>query len=179
MNFTLTYDGPLASNARPSQKHEIRRNLHPQLKELWQHAPLNQFYWKARPGSAHLRTVGGHEFASIVHPEWHFNARLNILLLRPQPPGSIITSGGDIDNQLKTLFDALTCPIHEQDIPAVWKPSDHEKPLHCLLDDDRFISEVAVQTDRLLAPNSETHVKLIIKVQVHTIDAFGGLAVLG
>jgi len=107
VDFTLTYEGPLAADARPNQKHDIRRELHPQLKELWEHPPLNQLYWKARPGSQHLRTVRGHEFVSIVHPDWHFNAELNILMLRPELPGRIVTSGGDIDNRLKTLFDAV------------------------------------------------------------------------
>jgi hypothetical protein len=175
MDFTLTYKGPLPTNGRPSQKHDIRRKLHPQLKELWEHPPLNQFYWKARPGSQHLREVGGYEFACIVHPEWHFNAKLDILMLRPEPPGNIII-GGDIDNRLKTLFDALTRPMHEQDIPQ-WAPADDEKPLHCLLDDDKLISRVSVETARLLAAPNDSHVELVIKVQVHTTHDFGGLAV--
>ena len=176
MDFTLIYEGPLAANARPNQKHDIRRKLHPQLKELWEHPPLNQFYWKARQGSQHLRSVSGYEFATIVHPEWHFNAKLDILMLRPEPPGSIITPGGDIDNRLKTLFDALTRPIYQQDIPA-WVPTSDERPFHCLLDDDRLISKVSVETDRLLAAPEETHVKLIVRVHVHTTEAFGGLTV--
>ena len=176
MDFTLTYEGPLAANARPNQKHDIRRELHPQLKELWEHPPLNQFYWKARPGSQHLRTVRGHEFVSIVHPDWHFNAELNILMLRPELPRRIVTSGGDIDNRLKTLFDALARPLHDQDVPAAWTPKDDEKPLHCLLDDDRLISKVTVETDRLLAALNSTHVKLVIKVHVHATDIFGGLS---
>jgi Holliday junction resolvase RusA-like endonuclease len=179
VDFTLAYEGPLAASGRRDQKHEIRQRLHPQLKELWAHPPLSRFYWKARPGSQHLRTVGGYEFASIIHPGWHFNAKLKILMLRPEPPGSIVTSGGDIDNRLKTLFDALTCPNHEQDLPAAWAPTDDQKPFHCLLDDDGLISEVTVETDRLRAPPNRTHVKLLIRVHVHATDQFGGLAVLG
>jgi Holliday junction resolvase RusA-like endonuclease len=178
VDFTLIYEGPLATNSGPRQKHEIRRLLHPQLKELWTHPPLSEVYWKAHPGSAHLRTVAGHEFASIVHPEWHFNVRLRVLMLRPEPPGRVVTSGGDIDNRLKTLFDALACPRHDQDVPRSWVPEESERPLHCLLEDDGLISEVAVETDRLLAAPNETHVKLIIGVSVHSTDVFGGRATL-
>jgi len=176
VDFTLIYEGPLAANGRPEQKHDIRRRLHPQLKELWTHPPLSQFYWKTHRGSAHLRTVAGHEFGSVVHPEWHFNAKLRLLMLRPEPPGRIVTSGGDIDNRLKTLFDALACPRHDQDVPRSWVPEEGEQPLHCLLEDDGLISEVAVETDRLLAAPNETHVKLVIRVHVHSTAAFGDLA---
>lgn len=179
MDFTLTYEGPLAANGRPEQKHDIRRYLHPQLRELWAHPPLSQVYWKERLGSAHLQTVAGHEFCSIVHAEWRFNAKLRVLMLRPEPPGRVVRSGGDIDNRLKTLFDALACPQHNHDVPRSWVPDESERPLHCLLEDDALISEVTVETDRLLAAPSQTDVKLIIRVHVHTTDVFGGLAVLG
>jgi hypothetical protein len=131
VEFTLTYDGPLATNARPSQKHDIRIALHPQLKELWRHKPLLEFY---DMGGPNLSTVVGYNFVSIVHPRWNFRARLDILILRPEPPGAIIISRGDIDNRLKTLFDALTRPRHEQDIPKTWAPTPDQDPLHCLLD---------------------------------------------
>jgi hypothetical protein len=179
VEFTLVYEGPLATKPRPVDKHEIRLQLHPQLKELWSIGPLEQFREMLLPGSEHLRTVGGHEFASIVHPVWHFNAKLHILMLRPEPRGRVVTSGGDIDNRLKTLFDALACPAHDEAVPDGWSPAEDQKPLHCLLHDDWLISQVTVETDRLLASPSKSHVKLIIRVQVHTPEAFGGQAILG
>lgn len=176
VDFTLTYDGPLATNGRPAQKHDIRLRLHPQLRELWQHRPLTQFLYD-RAGQT--VEVGGRQFTSIVHPRWAFRAKLDILMLWPQPPGGILRSGGDIDNRLKTLFDALTRPVHAQDVPSGWDPTADEMPLECLLEDDKYISAVSVTTDRLLAAETATHVKLIIKVHVETANAFGGLAVLG
>jgi hypothetical protein len=80
-------------------------------------------------------------FTSIVHPDFGFRAKLDILMLKPELPGQIIT-GGDIDNRLKTLFDALTRPRHGQDIPPNWTPAPDEQPLHCLLEDDALISSV-------------------------------------
>ncbi|MET8117790.1 hypothetical protein [Micromonospora sp. NPDC005189] len=176
MKFMLTYEGPLASNGRPSQKHDIRLTLHPQLRELWQHKPLAQFY---DMGGPNVSTVGGYDFCSVVHPRWHFRAHLEILMLRPEAPGGVVKPRGDIDNRLKTLFDALTRPTQPQDIPSGWAPGDDQKPLHCLLDDDSLITGFTVRTDRLLAAPTQSHMKLVIGVEVDNTAAFGGLAVLG
>jgi hypothetical protein len=37
-------------------------------------------------------------------------AELDIILLRQQAKGGLVGQGGDIDNQLKTLFEALRIP---------------------------------------------------------------------
>src|SRR5690349_1350591 len=117
MDFTLFYDGPLpASKGRLEQRHDIRVALHPQLQELWQHRPLRDV---DPPPS---RTINGHSYSSIVHSKWNFRARLEILLLKPEPPGRIIRQGGDIDNRLKNLFDALTVPVDPSNIPKGWTP---------------------------------------------------------
>lgn len=63
MQFTLTYDGQLAANGRPSQKHDIRLALYPQLRELWNHKPLLQFYDASGPNPS---SVAGYNFTSIV-----------------------------------------------------------------------------------------------------------------
>ena len=39
MEFRLTYEGELKSNGSPKHKHEIRRALHGQLKQLWMTQP--------------------------------------------------------------------------------------------------------------------------------------------
>jgi hypothetical protein len=41
-----------------------------------------------------------------------------------------------------------------------------ERPLFCLLDDDRLVTRVNVDTDRLLAPTSADDVDLTIRVQL-------------
>jgi hypothetical protein len=169
VDFTLTYDGPLPAKASPTKKHEIRRQLHPQLLDL-RSDPVVKNVDKVPPVK-----VGDYTFTSIVHPFFSFRTKLDILMLKPETSGKIIT-GGDIDNRLKTLFDALTRPRHAQDIPRNWVPGPNEQPLHCLLDDDALISSVTVRTDRLLAPATPTHVKLIIGVSVRTTRFFGGIA---
>jgi len=172
MRFTLTYRGPLTTKGNARQKHELRRSLHPQLKELWTHRPLEQFSprWLnptdgGDEGGRALRRTAGRDFAVVVGSDQRLLVELNLLMLRPEHPGSILQHA-DIDNRLKTLFDALRHPGKKQELPDGWAPSADETPLHCLLDDDRLISRVNVDTDRLLNPASPTEVALTIRVRV-------------
>jgi len=179
VEFILTYEGPLASNGRPDQKNEIRRALHPQLKDLWSCSRALDHLRTTGEDSNLLRTIDGHDFIAIVHSFFDFRAKLDILILRPEQPGGIVVAGGDIDNRPKTLFDALACPRGVRDLPKNWIPEPDETPLHCLLEDDGFISRVNVRTSQLLNPPDPTHVKLIIEVEVQTQNTFGGLAIIG
>lgn len=157
MRFTLTFDGPLPPSAGASVKQEIREALHPQLKELWSHEPLvhdHKFLEPIGPGNdiSVLTNVDGHVFAPLVSQRLWLLAELTISMLRPEPPGGIVTNQGDIDNRLKTLFDALRAPTMSQEIKPGVRPSSVQDPLFTLLDDDRLITRVSVETDRLLAP---------------------------
>lgn len=109
--------------------------------------------------------TGPYSFFALVKQDIRLIAELDILMLRPAPPGSVF-QGADIDNRLKTLFDALRYPEKEQEIPAGWSPGPEERPLFCLLKDDRLVTRVNVETDRLLAPASPDEVALTIRVQV-------------
>jgi hypothetical protein len=178
VEFTLTYDGALPSNGRPQQKHDIRKALHPQLKELWYNPPLQDYLSQTEQEGKALSTVDGHGFTAIVNQFFQFRAKLDILILKPEQPGGIVLSGGDIDNRLKTLFDAMTRPAASQDVPSDWIPESEEKPLHCLLEDDGLITSVNVRTSRLLNPTQPTHVKVVVDVSVSTRHVFGGFAIL-
>ena len=172
MRFTLNYRGPLHSRGNTKQKHELRRALHPQLQELWTHKPLEHYAaeWlnPSHDGgetNCSLRKVGDHRFAVIVAARHQLLAELDLLLLRAENPGAILQNA-DIDNRLKTLFDALRCPDNAQEVPAGWTPTANEQPLHCLLDDDRLISRINVDTDRLLDPRHPDEVALTIRVRL-------------
>jgi hypothetical protein len=183
MRFTLTYDGPLASNGTTQRKHDIRRKFHPQLKELWKHPPLKErenWITKGKDDAAMLKKVGDHHFAALVIDGQYLFAELEIMLLRPEAPGNIVLPGGDIDNRLKTLFDALRYPNDPQEIPKNWQPGIGEDPLFCLLEDDRLISRVSVQTERLLEPDiPASHVRLFINVEVRARTAtWGNLGII-
>ena len=169
MRFTLNYDGPLPSRGNVASRVPIREALHPQLEELWDHDPLVNM----RPDSLSetppdgqisvMKAVGTHVFAPLVCTQLCLLAELDILLLRPEAAGAII-SRGDIDNSLKTLFDALRAPNNEQEVGAAARQSSWASPTFTLLDDDRLISRVNVDTDRLLNAAGHDHVRLTIKV---------------
>ena len=109
---------------------------------------------------------GGNSLASI--------AEIKIRLLRPEEPGSIIAKGGDIDNRLKTLFDAFSVP-QENQIPVGAVPEETESPnFYCLLKDDNLITRIDVATDRLLNSDAnDNEVILIASVRVRSLTSFG------
>jgi hypothetical protein len=56
-----------------------------------------------------VERVGQFEFAPLVTKKLDLVAELDVLFLRPEPPGSV-GHGGDIDNRIKTLLDSLRIP---------------------------------------------------------------------
>jgi hypothetical protein len=176
MEFTLTYQGPLKTNGSARQKQSIRRFFHPQLKELWQHPPLNSFSGmleeNPKKETSILQNIGSYWFAPLVNTQLNNTAELKITFLRPSPPGSLITQSGDIDNRLKTLFDSLRMPQVETEIPNGDLPHESEKPFYCLLQDDALITKVSVETDRLLSSNEQSnYVFLLIKVRTKGLSS--------
>jgi len=87
----------------------------------------------ALPGFGHDHAVGA---ALVVLAQLCLLAELDILMLRPEAPGAIISSG-DIDNSLKTLFDALRVPNNEQEVGGSARQSSWASPTFTLLEDDR------------------------------------------
>ena len=94
---------------------------------------------------------------------------LDILFLRPDEPGRLIGSGGDIDNRIKVLLDALKMPTPGDGFKPEAEPDETEEPFFCLLQDDSLITELRVTTDRLLTPIGDdeklTDVHLVIGVK--------------
>lgn len=170
MEFTLYYRGYLKANSGPKEKQELRRYFHAQLKRLWHQIPLKERHEllekePAKGAIGIIQTINGFNFAPLVTERLNLIAELKITLLRPEPPGSIITQAGDIDNRLKTLFDALKVPAEPTAIPAGDLPKEGEDPFYCLLEDDNLITNVQVETDRLLEETkSSSEVVLLIHI---------------
>jgi hypothetical protein len=76
---------------------------------------------------------------------------IDILFLRPEAPGNVVTKS-DIDNRLKTLFDAMRMPEGKAELGGYDVPAPEETPFYCLLEDDALITKVSVETDFLLEP---------------------------
>jgi len=229
MKFTLTYDGELRSNSRPSTKWEIRKQISPQLQELWRVHPVLQHLqrqrtipafsaypvterhhsadqyqltislqggyqeialsnWatgtgEARPASAAVPSFAepsinlcapvirkGWSFIPLVRDNLALRCGLRVIFLRKEEPGRVY-QGGDMDNRLKTLFDALSIPNQDQ-IPDAPITSYNEE-VYCLLEDDSLISGLNIETSRLLTkPGASEHeVRLVIEVDVRVIQA--------
>jgi len=136
VRFVLHYRGPLRANARPDHKHELRRAFHTQLITVWSQSPLSETDPWTSPervaGHYHFRrNVGPYVFVPLVTDEVNAVAELKLTLLRPEPPGGLVTQGGDIDNRMKTLLDALSVPSHENALPQ--SEEARLEPIYCLL----------------------------------------------
>jgi len=171
VQFRLIYKGSLPSEtSRPrlDAKRSIRSAFHPQLRELWSNHPALRWRstFPAQSASGDERSllelfadqhkvvsVGNHihRFVPLVAEHNYAGCSLDVLFLRRDMPGGLITHGGDIDNRLKVLFDALRMPRESQEVDNSAQSAD-ENPCFCLLADDKYIDRVSVTTDRLLLP---------------------------
>jgi hypothetical protein len=112
----------------------------------------------------------GYRFVPLVREEISLLCSLDILFIRRDFPGSIIHAG-DIDNRLKTMIDALRRPRNANELVGYEKPEDGENPFFCLLEDDKQVTHLAVETDTLLDPPADNEadnqrVHLIITVDI-------------
>ena len=122
-----------------------------------------------RDGLAMLNPMGNYRFVPLVTQRLSLTCSLDILFLRTDIPGSILQSG-DIDNRLKTLFDALRKPSNTGELGGYLSPEEGEDPFFCLLEDDKLINHISVVTDRLFEPTGKDYdtndARLVIKVGI-------------
>ena len=115
-------------------------------------------------------TNGAFRFLPLITKDLDLVCTLEILILRRENPGDLVKTGGDIDNRIKTLFDALRVPHGLDEIPTGVLPLQGEDPFYCLLEDDSLIVDFKVSTDRLLAPpppgEPDTNVHVLLSVRV-------------
>lgn len=165
MEFRLTYSGRLLAHTtdrrlpeRSLHVHDIRKEFHKQLTVLWQQHPnLNV----KRSATA---IVGGQRWQEFQHDGFTWRplvtedngliCKLEILLLRHGAPGHVMY---DIDNRIKTLFDALRmakgpAELGQNTSAGMQQPEADEVPFLVLLQDDSLITHVAVTSDMLLEP---------------------------
>lgn len=177
IEFRLLYEGelpPSGNKSRVTEKHEIRRVFHPQLRRLWQQKPsLKQyaFQWFHKsaeragfvdpgPDKPELRLElgfqemgrfwarAGYELVPLVIPAFALQCSIEILLLRPEQT-EVFSEWADLDGQVRTILDALRMP-DEPNETANATPEEDEHPLFCLLQNDKLITEVKITADRLL-----------------------------
>jgi hypothetical protein len=195
VEFRLIYRGYLPAetgrDTRKDAKHAIRRALHPQLAELWTKALFKSggmsFTSNPNVPQASLdpneiaechkvpnRRNDIYRFVPLIGDRFAISCSLDILFMRRDDPGSLLRHGGDIDNRIKVLFDGLRMP-ESNELPDD-PPSAGEDPFFCLMQDDKFITEVRITTERLLIPidpqssESTHHVMLVIGVKTVVLN---------
>lgn len=174
MQFRLVYHGPLPAEGsgptRKKEKHSIRRVLHGQLAQLWREiANDTGFMAFARsPGIIPTRNPEEiaedhkianrkndiYRFVPLISERFALACSLDILFMRRDNAGALIQHGGDVDNRIKVLFDALRMPQNSSELPDE-PPSANENPFFCLMQDDKLITKVCITTERLLQPLNE------------------------
>ena len=176
VNFRLTYDGPLKaasqSENRRVDKHAIRQVFSRQLKQLYfEREGFLEKEFAAIPSSGKTLGVsrGGYLCLPVVREKLHLVCDLDILFLRRDSPGNLVSQGGDLDNRIKVLFDALRIPQDDNEVRGLHDP-EQSCVLLCLTEDDKLITGFRVTTDRLLEPATseaeENNVRLIINVEI-------------
>jgi hypothetical protein len=189
MEFRLIYRGPLPSSSRSSgrakEKHQIRKQLSPQLHQFWkEHPHLKHFLTMGEVlrgpvalGESTNRVTmlakqfnrGADNFVPLVREQEEMYCAMDILFLRRDAPGRIVQGGGDLDNRLKTLLDALKVPETTDGLPV--STESGFDPIFCLLQDDAQITSLKVVADRILAPREESEdqddVVLVIHVHIY------------
>jgi hypothetical protein len=167
------------SETAHKEKHQIRKNFHQQLKRLWFTNPNlrrmarmiggpvyfndwgetdsgsppeipedEQWRW----GIEHLSKtwdICGFNFLPLVTADLFLRCQLEILFLRMEEKDWVV-QGGDIDRRIHVLFDGLRKFRDCNDKPPQAHPEPEENPLFCLLEDDQLISDVRINTGRLL-----------------------------
>jgi hypothetical protein len=111
--------------------------------------------------------ANGKSYIPLIRQSLALNCHLGILFLRQEDPGDLVLQGGDVDNRIKTLFDALRIP----DPDSVGKYPQNADPLFCLLESDTLISGFDVDTDRLLfaKTDEESEAYLVIEVTIRVL----------
>lgn len=198
LEFRLLYQGLLLgasrNDTRVDMKHRMRLQFHKQLMRLWD----TKFPLKARKERQFIRqpinltshanpedafvsyhktladkfSYHGYSFIPIVTDDLFLTCSLEILFLRPEEH-SLLVEGGDIDNRIKTVFDALRMPTvaETSDLKGKYPPTPDTTPMYCLMQDDKLVAEIKVTADQLLLlPESRelnaNDVFLVVQVRV-------------
>jgi hypothetical protein len=183
-------------------KQEIRKVFHRQLRYLWEndwflrsHRVNPRNYGINRPAAdigaqwadspdneiplveavAYNHREHGYRFVPLVQKDWRLLCSLDILFLRHDPPGSAIHAG-DLDNRVKTIIDGLRKPGNLAELRGNETPAADEDPFFCLLEDDKLVTGLTIETDRLLEPPAgrshydKRQVRLVISVDIRPYD---------
>jgi hypothetical protein len=182
VKFSLTYDGELLSatdkHSRVQNKNKIRFDLAEQLWPVYCQANFSRFQLDDQ--TIVDAGCGFHDiaFAPILTRKMNASCSLAIKFMRNEHPGQIVHEG-DMDNRLKTLFDALRLPGNDDEVLLDLVPPRYRKVAPdaptpdvciCLLEDDSLITDLSVATVVIMTPLPKNHVRLVIDVEFRPLD---------
>lgn len=187
LEFRLRYEGPLRATQNDplpgsSQttkhhqlKHDIRRVFHCQLRDQWRRDPtLHENQSSAgTPKPYHINTlaeanqIAPWKFVPLVTEELELICGIDLLILRKDHrKGRLFGRTGDIDNRVKTILDALRMPNAHDGYHSLIV-QDGEDPFFCLLEDDKLVTNLSVESGDLLnAPNDSDLAYAVVSVKV-------------
>ncbi|MEH0166713.1 hypothetical protein [Roseateles microcysteis] len=166
MRFTIVYRGRIPSVGTAEQISKIRKDVYLQA----QLAALSRVT-SQKLDAKNRQILGDTCYRAILPISWV--CAIEVILLRATPATQI---GGlpDIDNTLKTLFDALCAPSG----PSHPQGSDFSQELHVLAIEDKQLSSITVSADHHWGGSSDGDMTVIrVTTQETDIDdsvALGG-----
>ncbi|MEO0413699.1 MAG: hypothetical protein AAF226_01955 [Verrucomicrobiota bacterium] len=168
-DFVLVYEGELKassnSSRRKNEKETIRKQLSPQIEKLWGGYPYSELKVGAnRDEYPVVKNIGESQYVPLVTERSGLVVKLSIQILRDEQDARLI-DGGDIDNRLKTLIDGLRAPSSESEVPK----SDSKATTFTLLEDDKSIVSINLDTARNLRNTSRHGVLALLGVSIITI----------
>ena len=187
MEFRLTYAGRLLARRATSHfdVHDLRKEFHKQLKVLWLNHPVLQeiqkhgssvrrrLFVRVCPQNARENFKSeGFNWLPMATTANGLICKVEMLMLRTGPPGQALF---DLDNRLKTVFDALRKATGPDELGAGTAsgqivPDPDEDPFYVVLEDDRLITHLSVTTDTLLEPvlnvPANEAVRLVVNVTI-------------
>jgi hypothetical protein len=193
VDIRLTYEDyipaeqPSKSDRRGDLKQRIRRVFSDQLRKRWRDSPkLAQ--WKSKgfvtaSRDENRNVIPDNEsaqqfpffsvptcgFSVVPLVTWHNKLGCDLDIVFTGEGRSAILPKGDLDNRLKTLFDALRMPLDDKEVPGHLWGKDNEE-LYCLLEDDSLIRKFCVLAVEF--PGSPAKYDVRITARVALLDGY-------
>lgn len=180
MEFCLFYQGKLKSRDRAAGKHAIRAALDAQVRSI---CHSDTFRGTFEPDWEGKRKVtekpmfverGGRRFWFLISEHLATTANLGLTVLVPHEVARIVSNGGDIDNRVKTLFDALRIPAVDSEIPVNDSFDYPNGDMYCLLEDDKLINRVSIRSYQDHGISEQDHVRCLIEVETRITRTLWG-----
>lgn len=99
---------------------------------------------------------------------------ISVTILVPHEVARIVHNGGDLDNRIKTLFDALRVPSIASEVPSSDSFDYTAGGMYCLLQDDKLIDRVSLRTYQDYAPVGLDTVTAVIEIKTKVLRALWG-----